>query len=392
MSTETASEAAALPRKTVLLVDDEPKVTETLRVSLRKEPYRVLTANLAREGLEILEAEKVDVVVSDERMPEMSGSEFLSVVRERYPAVMRIILTGESSMDAAIKAINDAAIFRFLRKPIAAADLSLVIAEAMDAQATQQRLASVAEDLPTELDSQLLEAAMQSLWIAFQPLVAVPSRRTMAFEALLRTSHPGIENAEHFLGLAQRVGRMRDLEHRIHEAIAQSAGAAREDVLFFVNIHPESLDDPELYECDYPLCEIAERVVIEVTERASLSTISDVPQKVDALRARGYRIAIDDLGAGYSGLTSFAELQPEFVKFDMELVRGIQHSSTKSKLIASMTALCKELQIQTIAEGVETREERDRLVELGCDILQGYYHGRPGKPFAEGLWKGTNEH
>ena len=80
----------------VLFVDDEPDLTESVRCALRKEPYEILTANSAQEALGILETTEIDVVVSDEGMPEMRGSEFLSIVRRDYPETIRMILTGQA--------------------------------------------------------------------------------------------------------------------------------------------------------------------------------------------------------------------------------------------------------------------------------------------------------
>ena len=99
------------------------------------------------------------------------------------------------------------------------------------------------------------------------------------------------------------------------------------------------------------------------------------------LRKFGYRIAIDDLGAGYAGLTSFAQLEPEVVKVDMSLVRGIDSSPVKQKLVRSIIALCTELGIQLVAEGIETPAERDTLVGLGGDLCQGYLFAKPGRGF-----------
>ncbi len=100
-------------------------------------------------------------------------------------------------------------------------------------------------------------------------------------------------------------------------------------------------------------------MVLEITERAALDRIHELQSRVTRLRALGYRIAIDDLGAGYAGLTSFAQLEPEVVKVDMSLVRGIDSSAVKQKLVRSIIALCTELGIQLVAEGIETPAERD---------------------------------
>jgi EAL domain-containing protein (putative c-di-GMP-specific phosphodiesterase class I) len=131
---------------------------------------------------------------------------------------------------------------------------------------------------------------------------------------------------------------------------------------------------------------LADRVVLEITERASLDGVDDARNKVARLRKMGFRIAVDDLGAGYAGLTSFATLEPEFVKLDMTLVRGIDQSPTKQKLVRSVSGLCKELGMMVVGEGVETRAERDILVGCGCDLLQGYLIARPDRPFPGYSW------
>jgi two-component system, probable response regulator PhcQ len=118
-------------RPTVLFVDDERSVIEGLRDALRKEPYRVLVATSGEEALELLARNDVAVVVSDEQMPNMPGSVFLSIVRQRYPSTMRMILTGQASLDAAVRAINEGEIYRFLAKPCAPLDLAQSIRHAL---------------------------------------------------------------------------------------------------------------------------------------------------------------------------------------------------------------------------------------------------------------------
>jgi EAL domain-containing protein (putative c-di-GMP-specific phosphodiesterase class I) len=111
-----------------------------------------------------------------------------------------------------------------------------------------------------------------------------------------------------------------------------------------------------------------------------------VHARVRHLREMGFRIAIDDIGAGYAGLTSFAMLEPEVVKLDMALVRDVHKTGTKQKLVRSLVHLCEDLGIQLIAEGVENGEERDALLSLGCNLFQGYHFARPGPPFADVTW------
>ena len=131
----------------VLFVDHEPNVTKALKRSLRKEPYEFLSADSADAGLRILESQPVDVVVSDEQMPGMSGSEFLAIVCQRYPDTVRMILTGHARLESAIKAINEGQIYRFFTKPCNPIDLAVTIRQALqqkDLMAESRRLVRIA--------------------------------------------------------------------------------------------------------------------------------------------------------------------------------------------------------------------------------------------------------
>ena len=115
----------------VLIVDDEPTITDTLRDVLSRESYGVFCSASAEKGLEILAREEIDVVISDEKMPGMLGSEFLSIVRQRYPDTIRMILTGYASLEAAIRAINEWEIYRFFTKPCNVIDLATAVRQAL---------------------------------------------------------------------------------------------------------------------------------------------------------------------------------------------------------------------------------------------------------------------
>ena len=118
-------------RATVLFVDDDPSVTQAVVRALRQECFECVTANSAAGALEILQQRPVDVLVSDERMPATSGSELLAIVRERFPACVRIILSGQSDLEAAIRAINQGEVYRFLQKPCNPAELAATIQQAL---------------------------------------------------------------------------------------------------------------------------------------------------------------------------------------------------------------------------------------------------------------------
>jgi EAL domain-containing protein (putative c-di-GMP-specific phosphodiesterase class I) len=144
--------------------------------------------------------------------------------------------------------------------------------------------------------------------------------------------------------------------------------------------------DPMLLDPNSSHVKMADRIVLEVTERVSLDCIGDVRRRVTELREAGFRIAVDDLGAGYAGLSSFVQLEPDLVKLDMSLTRGVDSSTTKQRLVRSMTQVCKDMGLLIVAEGVETIEERNTLADLGCDLLQGYLFGRPDSELRPPSW------
>ena len=115
----------------ILLVDDEPNVTEALKRALRREPYEILTATSGAAAQEILGRHHVDVVISDEQMPGMSGSVFLAAVRKQFPQTIRMILSGQASLEAAVRAINEGEVYRFFLKPCNPADLAITIQQAL---------------------------------------------------------------------------------------------------------------------------------------------------------------------------------------------------------------------------------------------------------------------
>jgi len=115
----------------ILFVDDEPNITSALTRAFRGEPYETFAAHMAQEALDVLNREQIDVVVSDEQMPEMDGSEFLSIVRCKFPRTIRMILTGHASLAAAISAINAGEVYRFFTKPCNEVDLKVSIRQAL---------------------------------------------------------------------------------------------------------------------------------------------------------------------------------------------------------------------------------------------------------------------
>jgi EAL domain-containing protein (putative c-di-GMP-specific phosphodiesterase class I) len=300
-----------------------------------------------------------------------------------------ILITGAPSAEGANAAVEAGALL-YMVKPVEFRALLQMVSHALRlhrmAKLKRDALAHLGNGTHEVGDRAGLEVrfadALSSIWIAFQPIVHWRSRSVFGYEALMRCDQPALRNPAALLDAAERLGRVFDLGQVIRRTIAASLDGAPAGAQIFVNLHPNDLADPALFDGEGPLYPYAERIVLEITERASLGDVKDVPARVTSLRRSGFRIAIDDLGAGYAGLTAFAHLTPEAVKLDMGLVRDVHKEPVKQKLIAAMTALCREMAMLVIAEGVETAEERDVLADLGCELMQGYLFGRPARGFA----------
>ena len=253
--------------------------------------------------------------------------------------------------------------------------------ERMDAQAGSGQRPTVDESALDPLTAERqakLAKALDTLWLAHQPIVSTSTGQIFGYEVLMRFEDRSLAGPPALLELAEQCGYLPTVGRAVRHLSAQSPALEDDNTLLFVNLHSSDLCDETLFSPTALLTLVASRVVLEVTERASLDTIPDVRAAVKRLRDLGFRIAVDDLGSGYSGLTSLALLEPEFVKIDMSLIRDLDSSPTKRSIVSSLITLARNLSATVVSEGVETEAERRVLVELGSDLLQGYLLGRPG--------------
>jgi EAL domain-containing protein (putative c-di-GMP-specific phosphodiesterase class I) len=388
----TGESGASVGRR-VLVADDEVPLCKILHRVLGAAGFDVVEAHDGRAAIAAVESEAFDVILTDIQMPGATGIELLRRIRARDLDVPVVLMTGNPEMTDALAAIELGAL-QYMCKPFPLDRVVSVIERASklhrlaivkrEALAIQGRDGTEAGDVASlEL---AFDRALESMWMAYQPIVSCSARKVMAYEALMRTREPALPHPGAMLAAADRLARMNDLGRKVRALVAECIPTAPPGALVFVNVHTQDMLDPDLVDEKAPLSAFAERVVLEITERAALENVRDVEAKIAILRGLGFRIAIDDLGAGYAGLTSFATLEPEFVKLDISLVRGIHGSEIRQRLVGSMTTLCGEMEKGIIAEGIEEGPERDQLRALGCDWMQGYLFARPAAPFPTPVW------
>ncbi len=377
----------------VVVVDDEPEVARLVARLLRSADVSVDAYFDAEEALDVLRSGDFDVVISDIVMPKTSGLDLLRAVRSFDLDLPVILLTGTPTVDSAKRAVEYGA-YRYLTKPPDPKDLQQAVERAVfarDMARIRRRAAELHGGIsahPADVVSLQLafDVALENMWIAYQPIVHAEDGSVYGYEALMRSNSRVLPNPGAILSAAEQLGRLPDIARNVWRLAPQPLVDLPQFPVLFVNLHPQDLIDEELVAPGMPLASIAHRVVMEITERASLSKISGVSDAIAALRARGYRIAVDDLGSGYAGLSSFATLEPDIVKLDMALIRDLDKEPTKQSLVRSVVELCANLGVLVVAEGIETRAERDACVTLGVQLLQGYFIAKPGRPFPSVTW------
>jgi len=222
-----------------------------------------------------------------------------------------------------------------------------------------------------------LRRALNTLWFAYQPIVDAHFQ-IVGYEAFLRSQEPGLSTALPLLESARRQGLSDDLLLQMwRQAPAPFGPDGLEDTWLFMNVEPGELALFRDLARSGPLQHLAHRIVLEVTERASLRDRPDMVTVGRELKDMGFRIAVDDFGGAFSGIDTFAALEPEYVKLDGGLIRGLDRSRHRRLYIQKILEMCGDLDAKVVAEQVETPAEFDCLRDLGCHYLQGFFAGRP---------------
>ena len=210
--------------------------------------------------------------------------------------------------------------------------------------------------------------------IVFQPIVDLRSRTVWALEALSRFDGEPDRPPDEWFAEAHRVGFGVALELKALTtalALLHRLGVAT----MTVNLGPDALCSPGL---DGVLAGVApERLVLEVTEHELMGDVGRTRAAVERLREAGFRLAVDDIGAGYAGLAKIVNLAPEIIKLDRTLVARIDKDPTRQALVRAGVGFAGALGAALVAEGVETEEELRTLLDLGITLGQGFHLGRP---------------
>ena len=384
----TAQKTIQAHTRRVLVIDDEPAVLRVIGLLLERHGFHVDSAINGREGLKLIQSNSYNVVLTDIIMPELSGVDFLRELRRHDLDVPVILMTAGPTLDSALDAIEYGA-QQYLLKPVEPEALVQAVGRgaALGDLARLKRTAlanAKGEALPYGDRATLeivLKRAFESIYMVYEPIVSLKTKTVFGYEALMRCDEALFASYQPLSQAAGRIGWQSQLSRAIYQAISRSCTELPDSALLFVNIHTADAQDGQLVGSGSPLEPIARNVVLEVSEHAPAAEIDAMASQLRSLRGAGFRIALDDLGTGPQGLMAFTRLAPDFTKLDRSILAGLDVDPARQKVVRAMYALCGELGVPVIAEGVETPGERDALIELGADLAQGHLWGKPSPEF-----------
>ncbi len=226
----------------------------------------------------------------------------------------------------------------------------------------------------------------KSVHAFYQPILDFSTGSIMGWEALARgPAGTSFQSPIMLFELAEQLERLFALEELCREKAITNLGEIAPDQRLFLNIHPRTMVDPEF--TPGKTLSLLERagmkpanIVFEITERHSLQDFGLFYRTLEHYRSQGFQVAVDDVGAGYSGLSSIAEIQPDFIKIDMSLVANVDRDPVKRALLETITTFAEKIGSKIIAEGIETRAQAICLLDIGVHYGQGYFLARPSFP------------
>ena len=220
----------------------------------------------------------------------------------------------------------------------------------------------------------------------YQPIMDFSTGTIMGWEALARgPAGSSFQSPIMLFELAEQLERLFALEEICREKAIMNLGDITPDQKLFLNIHPRTMVDPEFTPGKtLQLLELAGmkpgNIVFEITERHRLQDFGLFHRTLEHYRSQGFQVAVDDVGAGYSGLSSIAEIQPDFMKIDMSLVTNVDRDPVKRALLETITTFAEKIGAKIIAEGIENRAQAICLLDIGVHYGQGYFLARPAFP------------
>ena len=380
--------------RTALIVDDSRSQRSSMVEFLKDIDFMAI--HEAEDGCVALrrldELENVDFILTDLNMPVMDGIEFLSHLaklnRKFFVAVMSSV---SADVLETVQMIADASLLEILAvlpKPLRQTDILKILGTHDPSDRNQGAKVSAVATTQMEFTEAHVEAALLSKQLIpyFQPKVALADKKLKGFEALVRWRHPilGVIPPARFVHhLEQGDIALRFFFYFLDEicTIVNRLNLAEPGIHYSINMPAALLENVQLVDkLESILRSHAlpnHLIVIEVTESSVMSNLAASLSTLARLRMKGFGIAMDDYGTGYSSIKQLSRCPFTELKIDKEFVTDVSNSTKKLAILNAAVALSHRLNLVCVAEGVETDTDWQQLASMGCDLAQGYYISRP---------------
>lgn len=394
---------AGLADTVILVVDDnENNVLLLQRLLQRVGVGRVVGITDPRQTVAVYESLGPDLILLDLHMPDLDGIAVLEALGTVVPQgsfTPVVVLTADATLEAKQRALAAGA-KDFITKPFEQSEVLLRVKNLLETRALyltlqqhnaalEARIAKSAERerrIAQQLDARRRRVQRviddEDITMVFQPIVDLDTSCVVGVEALARFRSEPRRRPDEWFAEATSTGLGSDLELlAVRNAIAHST-QLRADTYLSVNVSPRTALDPRLSKT---LTCHAERIVLELTEHTPVDQYDDLLSALSELRRSGMRIAVDDAGSGYASLQHILRLNPDIIKLDIELIRGIDTDPVRQSLADALVTFGDKIDATITAEGIETADELHTLRRLHVRFGQGYHLGRPSSylpPFA----------
>jgi EAL domain-containing protein (putative c-di-GMP-specific phosphodiesterase class I) len=328
-------------------------------------------------------------------MPYLDGFALLEIINRHAAGQFLpvLVLTADTTRDAVHRALGLGA-HDFLTKPFDVEEVTIRVRNLLRTRMTYLELRRHNSRLQDHLESlDLVTAVTQDSWdvrrarteevlatggprMVFQSVVDLRNERIVGYEALSRFDNEPARGPDQWFIEADGVGLGVDLEVQAIRAALTHLPLLTTDEFLAINVSPATAlaDLQTKIGAHTPW----DRVVLELTEHVPIEDYSSIQHALESLRAAGARLSVDDTGAGFASLRHILNLVPDYVKLDISLCRGVDHDPARRALASALVTFAQDTNAVIVAEGIETSEERNALLNLGVYHGQGYLLGRPG--------------
>ncbi|MEQ8408471.1 MAG: EAL domain-containing response regulator [Gammaproteobacteria bacterium] len=390
---DSQSNSAGHGCSSILIVDDDQFCLELTRELLAAMGYnRISIASDGHKALELLDGSETDfyIIVCDLNMPRMNGVEFIRQTRDKGFSGGIILLSGENPrmLETAYGVANAHAVnlLGALPKPVDPQKLKSLIEGFKPASEQKTGYTPQEPITETQLREGIEGSKTDQVLLVFQPKVEVKSGNIIGVETLARwwNKDRGILGPAAFIPLAEEKGLIDALTNTIFtKAVLQASAweAQKIDLRAAINFSVNSFSSLKF--CDFLNATVRQfnvdpqRLILEITETQAMSIPVDCLSSIIGVRLNGFGLSIDDFGTGNSSLAQLKNIPFTELKVDRAFVNGAAQNASSRAILEASISLARKLDMQVVAEGVETRDDWDLAEELGVDYVQGFYCARP---------------